>query len=153
MRVRFGQFAAEFVNSGHEVRDLRWAPGSSLDVAALSAKAIRLANWADVLVLLKPRQPPAVITALARINRRLIVDTDDAIWAWNPETARRFRHALGCARPRSWAVKDLRETSRRWHPSCRSYAFDLPWMSRRTDLTSTPRPIVSSSDGSAGRGA
>ena len=97
MRVRFGQFTPEWARLGHETRELRWAPSSSVDVAGLSVRALRLARWADVLVLCKPRMPPAVIGMLARVNRHVVVDTDDAIWAWNAESGRRFRHAIGRA--------------------------------------------------------
>ena len=44
------------------------------------AQALRLASWADVLVLQKPNQSKKLIDILVRLNRRLIVDIDDAVW-------------------------------------------------------------------------
>lgn len=98
MRVRFSQFAPAFVGAGHEVHELHWHASHRRDTLSLTRRALRLAHWADVVVLQKPRQPGYVSAMLARVNPRIVVDVDDAMWAWSPEMARRFDRAVVSAR-------------------------------------------------------
>lgn len=81
-RVRVFQYLAPLQALGVESRVLvQWPPPSRAARAAYVAKATRLATWADVLVVQKPNQPAWMIDLLARINRHLIIDFDDAIWS------------------------------------------------------------------------
>jgi glycosyltransferase involved in cell wall biosynthesis len=94
-RVRIQQF--ERALGDLDRRTLVWWPKSRLDAARSTPRALALARWADVLVVLKPRQPVRLLDALRRINSRLVVDVDDAIWEWNANSAVRFRHAVDLA--------------------------------------------------------
>src|SRR5439155_3681321 len=72
-----------------------------------AAKALKLARWADVVVLQKPHQPEWLVDAVRRLAP-VMVDIDDAMWApispapSHVEQARereaRLRHALAASR-------------------------------------------------------
>src|SRR5713101_1980157 len=94
-RVRILQYLEPVRAMGHDVRTIEWQPRSRLDVAAGSLALLRLARWADVLVVLKPRIHPKLLSLIARVNRNLVVDIDDAVWTWGPVFRDRFR--LACS--------------------------------------------------------
>jgi glycosyltransferase involved in cell wall biosynthesis len=89
-RVRLLQYRAPLTGLGYEVRVLTWQPRSRLEVAVLSARAIRLARWADVVMISKPRLDPRSLAVLQRVNPRIVVDVDDAMWTWGDIFASRF---------------------------------------------------------------
>ncbi len=105
-RVRCHQMAPHLAREGVEVRFLSWGDRTRrIDQVRYAAESLRLARWADVVVLQKPPHPPALIDALAARNRRLVVDFDDAVWAAPPardgraarshrELGRRLSHAI-----------------------------------------------------------
>jgi glycosyltransferase involved in cell wall biosynthesis len=97
-RVRVLEYLPGLHDLGHETRLLPWNPESRLDSLRLARRATRLARWADVVVLQKPRQPPALLDRLARLNPALVVDFDDAVWTWGPRVDERFRRAVDRAR-------------------------------------------------------
>ena len=60
-----------------------------------AADALKLAGWADVVVLQKPAHPPSLLDAIARRNPRLVVDFDDAVWASPTREGERQARILG----------------------------------------------------------
>lgn len=97
-RVRLLQYRAPLAEHGADVRVLEWQPTTRAAVVRLTALALQLARWADVVVILKPRLHPRVVETIRRINPRIVVDIDDAMWTWGDVFADRFDHAAGCAR-------------------------------------------------------
>jgi glycosyltransferase involved in cell wall biosynthesis len=97
-RIRLLQYRAPLEALGVEVRVLEWQPHSSAQVARLSVRALQLARWADAVVILKPRLHPAVIAMLERVNPRIVVDIDDAMWTWGAVFAERFERGARAAR-------------------------------------------------------
>ena len=81
-RVRAFDAAPLLEAEGDEVRVLAWGMRSSrFSQFKYAADALKLAGWADVVVLQKPAHPPSLLDAIARRNPRLVVDFDDAVWA------------------------------------------------------------------------
>jgi len=81
-RVRVYQYVEPLERLGLSTRVLaHWAPPTRAARLGYVGRALRLARWADVLVLQKPNQPPWMIDLLASVNGRMIVDFDDAVWS------------------------------------------------------------------------
>jgi glycosyltransferase involved in cell wall biosynthesis len=97
-RIRLLQYQAPLEALGVDVRVLEWEPHTRAQVARLSIEALRLARWADVVVILKPRLHPTVISMLRRVNARIVVDIDDAMWTWGAVFADRFEQGARAAR-------------------------------------------------------
>ncbi len=97
-RVRLLQYQEPLAEHGADVRVLEWQPTTRAAVARLTARVLQLARWADVVVILKPRLHPRVVAMIRRLNPRIVVDIDDAMWTWGDVFADRFDHAAGCAR-------------------------------------------------------
>ena len=79
-RVRAYRYAGPLAELGVNCRFVPWANRPRRAWPAYTARALALAVWADVIVLQKPFQPPWFVDALARINPRIVVDVDDAVW-------------------------------------------------------------------------
>ncbi len=80
-RVRALQFVPAWQRAGAEVRVLAWdAPVDRVAVAGRTAEVVALGWWADVVLLQKPVLPAVAVRVLAAVNRRLVVDLDDATW-------------------------------------------------------------------------
>jgi glycosyltransferase involved in cell wall biosynthesis len=92
-RVRAYQYLPHLRRLGVEGRILPWANRPRHRWPVYLAQAARLAHWADVVVLQKPFQPNWFIDALARINQRLVVDVDDALWERDSESGQRLDYA------------------------------------------------------------
>jgi glycosyltransferase involved in cell wall biosynthesis len=92
-RVRAYQYLPHLRRLGVEGRILPWGNRPRHRWPAYLAQAARLAHWADVVVLQKPFQPSWFIDALARINPRLVVDVDDALWERDIESGQRLDYA------------------------------------------------------------
>jgi glycosyltransferase involved in cell wall biosynthesis len=97
-RIRLLQYQVPLERLGFEVRVLEWQPRTSIDVASLSVRALQLARWADVVMILKPRLHPAVVGMIERVNPRIVVDIDDAMWTWGGVFADRFDRGARAAR-------------------------------------------------------
>lgn len=97
-RVRLLQYQAPLAEHGVEARVLEWQPSTRSGVLRLTARLLQLARWADVVVVLKPRLHPRTMELLRRVNPRIVVDFDDAIWTWGNVFADRFDHAATRAR-------------------------------------------------------
>jgi len=68
-------------------------------------------------VLLKPRLHPAIIEMLRRVNPRLVVDIDDAVWTWSPVFAERFDCSARAARAISTGSRYLADATSRRYPN------------------------------------
>jgi glycosyltransferase involved in cell wall biosynthesis len=84
-RVRALQFVPRFEEAGHATRalrrDIRPEP---LPRLAFLVRALRLARWADVLLVQKPNCSPKLTDLLLAANPALVVDVDDAVWSPPP---------------------------------------------------------------------
>jgi glycosyltransferase involved in cell wall biosynthesis len=105
-RVRVLQFVPYFERAGVEVRTLAWTVRGRADLVRYAVEALRAARWADVVLLQKPCQPTWLLEMLVRVNPRLVVDFDDAVWAptgdgtrpISPRFGNRLRYAIRRAR-------------------------------------------------------
>jgi glycosyltransferase involved in cell wall biosynthesis len=102
-RVRAYQYEPYLAAVGVDTRYLPWANRPARAWPRYVARALALARWADVLVLQKPFHRSSLIDALARINNRMIVDVDDAIW--EPGTVRSGEHTAKRGRRLRHAVE------------------------------------------------
>lgn len=89
--------------AGHEVEVICWAPTKRRQVVGGGLGLLRAARAADVVVLQRPNQPVRLIEALARVNPRIVVDFDDAIWissegGFAPRYGSRLIAAIRCSR-------------------------------------------------------
>jgi glycosyltransferase involved in cell wall biosynthesis len=60
---------------------MAWRASSHRAVATDTARLLRLAGWADVVVLHRPNLPDPILRIVRRQVERLVVDFDDALWA------------------------------------------------------------------------
>jgi glycosyltransferase involved in cell wall biosynthesis len=90
-RVRIHQYLPHLEARGIECRTRVWDVADRRSSARFAVDALRLARWADVVVLQKPRLAPSLLAAVARLNPRIVVDFDDAVWASRAETTSRGR--------------------------------------------------------------
>lgn len=102
-RIRMLQLVPALQDAGIDTRVVPWRPRSRRAVVAGAQQILSSAAWADVIVLQRPNQPPWLLHALRRINSRIIVDVDDAVWvggggAAAPNAERRFNLAVHSAR-------------------------------------------------------
>ncbi len=97
-RIRLLQYEHPLAGLGFEVRTLEWQPRTTSQVAVLATRALRLARWADAIMILKPRIHPAVLAMIKRVNPRIVVDIDDAMWTWGGVFAERFDQGARAAR-------------------------------------------------------
>ncbi len=96
-RVRVLQYLPLLDALGVEARTVAW--GTSAGRASRVRRVpdmLRLARWADVVVLQKPFQPVPVLRAVAAAARAVVVDVDDAVW--EPAGQSRDPAALAAAR-------------------------------------------------------
>lgn len=109
VRIRVAQHLPGLQAAGIETEVLTWGAAGPAARAARPARLLAAARRADVVVLQKPNLPSGLLAALTRVNPRLVVDVDDAVWAPGGGAAgvapgryaTRFDAALGVAR---WAV-------------------------------------------------
>lgn len=84
-RLRAFQYVKHLERIGIETRILsRPWQASWITRSQYVMEAISLAAWADVLLLQKPNQSIKLLDLLYKVNSRLIVDFDDAVWASPP---------------------------------------------------------------------
>jgi glycosyltransferase involved in cell wall biosynthesis len=133
-RVRLLQYERPVSDLGHDVTILTWQPRASLDVARLTARVLRLARWADVVLVSKPRIHPGVLDLLVRTNPNLVVDFDDAMWTWGKGFAARFDNAASRARVLIAGNAFLADHARRRYP--RAQVVEVP---SAVDLDRFPR--------------
>lgn len=110
------QYEQPLATLGVAVRRLEWVPQTTHDVARLTTRLLRDARGSDVVVLLKPRLHPAILEMLRRVNPRLVVDIDDAVWTWNPVFGERFDRSARVARAISTGSQYLADATARRHP-------------------------------------
>jgi len=115
-RVRLMQYEQPLTAAGVAVRRLEWVPRTTAEVARLTTRLLRDSRRSDVVVLLKPRLHPAIVEMLRRVNPRIVVDIDDAIWTWDPVFAERFDRSARAARAISAGSLHLTETAARRYP-------------------------------------
>lgn len=80
-RLRAFDLVPHLARHGVEARVLsRRRGGDGNGRGTYPLRALGLAAWADIMVLQKPNQAPALLDLLRTANRRLVVDLDDALW-------------------------------------------------------------------------
>jgi glycosyltransferase involved in cell wall biosynthesis len=144
-RVRWLQYEQPLAARGVEVRRLEWVPQTTADVARLTTRLLRDARWSDVVVLLKPRLHPVIVEMLRRVNPRLVVDIDDAVWTWGPVFGERFDRSARVARAISTGSQFLADATSRRYPDTIveriPTAVDTEHY-RVRDASSAARPVV-----------
>lgn len=122
-RVRALQYVPLLRAGDDEVRTLYWRGSSRRTVAVDGANLLRLSRWADVVFLQRPTQPEGLLRAVARVNPRLVVDFDDALWVGSDgRPAPAYRDRLVAAIKLSRAVTPGSEYLGSWVTSSISQA-------------------------------
>lgn len=89
-RVRALQYVQPLRELGHDVTVVTWQPTRTREVMALTARLAASARRTDVVFIVKPRLDPRVFMLLRRLQPRLVVDVDDAVWTWPSPFPARF---------------------------------------------------------------
>lgn len=138
-RVRLLAMVPHLEAASHEVRTQAWSPRTSAAVARSSATLLRMARWADVVVLQRPVQHHAVIRALTRVNPHLVVDLDDAVWsASTGGTHQRIRQRVHVAVSSARVVTVGSNHLARWVRSMSAEPL-IEVIRSPVDLTAVPR--------------
>ena len=142
-RVRAYQMVPRLAAAGIEPRVLPFTERSDIvGKGRYLGELLELARWADVVVLHKPPHPTWVLDAVARVNQRIVVDFDDAVWAapasggdpgLHRELGRRLSHAIALARFVTTGSDLLARAVRRGYPDA--------------DVTVVPSSVELAADG------
>jgi glycosyltransferase involved in cell wall biosynthesis len=100
LRVRAIQLQPELEEAGHRVSIATWSPANRRHRLAQAARIVRLAQWSDVCVMVKPRLPSPLLRIVSAMVGMLVVDIDDATFDYSES----MRQRLVLAGERSDAV-------------------------------------------------